>query len=881
MEERRPNREEQADREVGRTVVSPWVAWATAAAFGLLVLGVTSAEVLRERRKKGGSPWAGLASAPARAWRTVTGAGLFAANRELLSTMNAFEDGLDEDSLVAQVALPRVQSLLTTLLGVGNQQVIVGHEGWLYFRPAVDHLTGPPFREAGRLQRARRAGKAWEPVRQPDPIPAIEDFAAQLAYRGIGLVVVVAPVKASLHPQGLVPSIPSRVVPIENPSLVGFFSRLGELEIPAWSPAALLAEDQRQSGQPQFLKTDSHWTPQAMERSAQGLAAFLRRHVALPEQAPLILQHGRSQSVGRGDLWALLRLPRAGPRFPVEVVHTRPVAGPDGKPWQPDPEADVLVLGDSFTNVFSQRELGWGEGAGFVEQLAYHLQRPIDRLAVNAGGPAAVRERLAALRAAGEDRLVGKRLVVYQFSARELSAGDWRRVDLSPGLPPKVAQAVRRRPEQGVPARGTLVWESSRSGDWRIWTRRLEGSAARQISPDEAGRQHCCAHLSPDGSRLVYLSRSVPRDRYGQGKAGDLRLVSLEEGSERTLVRDARPYGWGNRSVLWHDDRKLAWIRADGRTFELDIETGASRRLTDEPRVRLAWLVDATLTHAVDGSPTFSAYDAAAGRVIPGVRRPGCEPYFSHDGRFGFWVRSGGGPFRFVNLRSGEVGTLLEHEDPRIPGAQRYAYFPMLSDDGRMLVFGASPGDHDHSFSNYDIFAAPVDPATLALLGRPQRLTAHPAGDRYPDVHVESLDLERWQEQAPPRPLEAAPAPPPAATGGPLQVRATLAACSRVPSLREISPYEAAWIVCEWRVDETVAGEVPPGLLRVAHWALRDGVRQPITAAVPGDRARLDVEPLVGQDPLEGYPLFDTLPAADRPLYYADPDDGLSFEPRR
>ena len=72
---------------------------------------------------------------------------------------------------------------------------------------------------------------------------------------------------------------------------------------------------------------------------------------------------------------------------------------------------------------------------------------------------------------------------------------------------------------------------------------------------------------------------------------------------------------------------------------------------------------------------------------------------------------------------------MLEHEDPRIPGSQRYAYFPMLSRDGRLLAFGASPGDHDHFKSNYDIFVAPVAADSLALRGRPLRLTAHPASD--------------------------------------------------------------------------------------------------------------------------------------------------------
>lgn len=853
------SREAQAAREVGRTEVSRGVAALLVAAFAMVVGGIGAFELVRDL-SQAGSPWADLAAAPARAWSAALRSGPVAGNRALLEAMHGFEDRLDERSAVAERVLPPVQRFLTESLDAGNEQVVVGRRGWLYFRPALDHVTGPPFLDPARLRRRAEGGESWEPRPQPDPLRALADFHAQLAHRGIGLVVVVTPVKASIHPEGLAPSLGDGALPLENPSLRPFLERLEELEIPAYDPAARLAAALAERGWPQFLRTDTHWTPQAMESAAEGLAAFLRRHARLPERAPLVLTRGNGWVEGRGDVAALLKLDDPDSLFPPERVPVRPVRGSDGATWRPDPDADVLVLGDSFTNVYSQPELGWGEGAGFAEQLAFFLQRPVDRVAVNAGGPSAARERLAAALASGDDRLAGKRLVVYQFTARELSVGDWRPVNAigDPGV-------SLRRPEEPLPARGLVTWESNRSGAWRIWTRRLEGSPARQLSPDEPGRQHCCAHLSPDGSKLAYLSRVVPDDEYPELEvAGELRLVDLVAGSERTLVPEARPYGWGNRAALWNDDAHLAFIGADGRSLQIDVTSGRVEALTDEPRRRLAWLVDPGARLAVDGSPSFSVYDPDAHRVIPAERRPGCEPYFTHDRRFGFWVRGGGGPVRWLDLASGEVGTLLEHEDRRIPGAQRYAYFPMVSRDGSLLAFGASPGDHDHFWSNYDVFVAPLDGLTLA--GRPQRLTAHPASDRYPDVHVESLDLEAWRRDAPPEPLgEVSIAP----AASPFVARASLVACSRVPSLREISPYDAALIVCEWRVEEVTSGEAPGETIRVAHWAIRGGERQPIASLAPGSTRSLDLEPLVGVSQIEGYPVFDTLPdAPDRPLLH-------------
>ena len=53
---------------------------------------------------------------------------------------------------------------------------------------------------------------------------------------------------------------------------------------------------------------------------------------------------------------------------------------------------------------------------------------------------------------------------------------------------------------------GFVVWESNRSGAWRIWHRKLDGSDLRRLTPDEKGRDHFCAHIRPDGKKLVYLS---------------------------------------------------------------------------------------------------------------------------------------------------------------------------------------------------------------------------------------------------------------------------------------------------------------------------------------------------------------------------------------
>src|SRR5262249_2885035 len=113
---------------------------------------------------------------------------------------------------------------------------------------------------------------------------------------------------------------------------------------------------------------------------------------------------------------------------------------------------DVLLLGDSFTNIYSMPELNWGGAAGLAEQLSLTMGRDIDRIAQNDAGAAATRQALALELARGHDRLAGKRVWIWQFAIRELAVGDWKRI-VWPEAPP----ARPSRPD-GKAAAGPGQW---------------------------------------------------------------------------------------------------------------------------------------------------------------------------------------------------------------------------------------------------------------------------------------------------------------------------------------------------------------------------------------------------------------------------------------
>jgi SGNH hydrolase-like domain, acetyltransferase AlgX len=335
------------------------------------------------------------------------------------------ERTLENESLVSQWLLPRVQYLLTVLLGAGNEQVYLGHDPWLFYRADVDHVIGPPFLDPLRMKHRLQTSRV-----QPDPIKAIVDFRNQLTARGIDLVVLPVSVKPSVEGEMLAVSNANRTQAssaLPNPSFNEFKARLEREKVRVFDPARFLMERGRNGHR--YLETDTHWRPETMELVAERLADFLQLPAAAGSTSPSIIE---KEIVARGDIAAMLKLSRGDKFFPPETVTIRQVVIGNAL-WRPSKEADVLLLGDSFSNIFSFEAMGWGEAAGFPEHLSFALRRPIDCILRNSDASFATREILSNELARGRDRLAGKKLVIWEFADRELSFGNWKLLDLKRG----------------------------------------------------------------------------------------------------------------------------------------------------------------------------------------------------------------------------------------------------------------------------------------------------------------------------------------------------------------------------------------------------------------------------------------------------------------
>ncbi|MDB4979944.1 MAG: hypothetical protein JWM82_696 [Myxococcales bacterium] len=353
--------------------------------------------------------------------------------------LKQLEDDLEQASYPKAWTQPRLQEALTRWGRVGNKKSVVGvgagadgRGHWLYYKPGITYVGGPAFLEPRILDgRARAALDAGEPPLAADPRLAILAFHEALAKRGIALVVFPVPDKAMLQPlelHGRGDARQIQPVPL-NPDFERLLRDLraaGVVVFDATPPALGPGEP------PRYLEQDTHWTPGWMEAVAGDLAHYLRETRILPREpnpaAPkLTLVELPVSRVG--DIVDMLKLTDGQTVFPARTVTIHQVHDAAGAEWEPDAKGDVLLLGDSFSNIYSLEQMGWGSAAGFGPQLAFALGRGVDVIAQNDSGAFATRQALARELAGDPQRLAGKRVVIWEFASRELAVGDWKAVD--------------------------------------------------------------------------------------------------------------------------------------------------------------------------------------------------------------------------------------------------------------------------------------------------------------------------------------------------------------------------------------------------------------------------------------------------------------------
>ncbi|MFM8655986.1 MAG: alginate O-acetyltransferase AlgX-related protein, partial [Chthoniobacterales bacterium] len=276
------------------------------------------------------------------------------ANNAAFGAIKSFETTLEDSSALADMIRPSALDSLLRIGGAGSEEVYIGRDGWIFYRPDVDAVV---MDSANSNEAAR----------------GIVDFAEQLAGRGIRLIVVPVPGKATIHPEKLSAGSAAFANPVAPPVARDLARQVGEawkqkkLKDDTLAPIVIDAtsriwQRKLETGEEQFLQTDSHWTPEAMATIADSVEKEILASGITVDREELVVEEKEVSSVG--DTALMLELPASSPLRQSQSVAIEQIKTRDGNSWHANRDSPVLVLGDSYSNIYSADGLGWGGGAG-------------------------------------------------------------------------------------------------------------------------------------------------------------------------------------------------------------------------------------------------------------------------------------------------------------------------------------------------------------------------------------------------------------------------------------------------------------------------------------------------------------------------------------
>ena len=372
---------------------------------------------------------------------------------------------------------PVTQRLGYTLLRDPGSRALLGRDGWVFYRPGVQYL----LQGDGALDNVPNTG-LWivaqpESTHSENVARAIVRFRDQLRNRGIELLVVPVPGKASIYPDRLTRRVTaSQVLRSPTATLLSDLQREGIATVDLFELFRSAKNEARGSseGEPLYLATDTHWTPYGARLAAEVVAQRVLQMGCGPEFA-WELPVASIRVARRGDVPQMTEVPGLAESFPPQVVTCTqvtdkivglmvpPPGGRDGtymsSHLKDSPrEPTVLLLGDSYSRIYQlpePRSLGrvihssgdpvttasepltavkrWLPGsAGFPSLLAEALQTPIDYIISDGGAATDVRQRLSL----NAEILENKLIVVWEFTERDIALGrqGWQDVPLPPEL---------------------------------------------------------------------------------------------------------------------------------------------------------------------------------------------------------------------------------------------------------------------------------------------------------------------------------------------------------------------------------------------------------------------------------------------------------------
>lgn len=336
--------------------------------------------------------------------------------------LQAFEKRV-EDAPFVEAPQRILQGFLTRSLTEGNNRCHIGRDGWFYYRPALEAIFGyGPLKPEPDSVTKDPDRPLWSA-----PLPEVARFASELRERGVPLLLVPVPTKAMVYPEHL--GLAPEAAPLHHADRERFFRELAQagVEVLDLLPVMVAAKAQGQL----YLKQDTHWTKLGMETALDAIEAKVKSLGVDAGSATFTMESSRRSHLG--DLVGMLGIDtQAAGLLPEEQEVLRVIDGETGEPVAGDKSAPVVLLGDSFANIYHAPGIGFGDpqwdaasgaaepviAGGVGQHLAARLGQKIDVLAINGGGATDVRQQFA--REREDDVVRDKQLVIWMLAERDL-----------------------------------------------------------------------------------------------------------------------------------------------------------------------------------------------------------------------------------------------------------------------------------------------------------------------------------------------------------------------------------------------------------------------------------------------------------------------------
>ena len=273
-----------------------------------------------------------------------------------------------------------------------------------------------------------------------------------------------------------------------------------------------------------------------------------------------------------------------------------------------------------------------------------------------------------------------------------------------------------------------IVWSSRRSDNHDLYLVDVAEGQLRRLT--DHPHVDFGSRFSPDGEWIVFTRSQREWVSFRDKKLWDVLLIRPDGSDERLLVRHGYHPTWGpgGSSVIFQRDTQV---------IQIELKDGNERVLFDSterfsggrwgepelhPTGRLLALAPTGFGAIVmaPGSSDFTRLTEH--HVCQTTWVPGAEELL--------WVEPKGNGGTRIARGSADGSAATVFMD--LPGDRSHEYFPVLSDDGKWMVWGATDEGHEHDRADYEIFLWKVGSPWKEAV----RITYHRGNDQWPDIHL-------------------------------------------------------------------------------------------------------------------------------------------------